>query len=385
MVLAKKPARIVDRDREIETLVSDLSNPSKNLNYALLGFRRIGKTTILQEVAKQLAQKGLIVVTIDFSLRKYDPVGFFKDLLNEVNLAYHQVAGKKEQVLDNIRASLNKLRGLTRTGIRFDISVDSLTGKPSVTFTPYLKDIEQDYSVIFRSTFEYINEIAERSRCRVIVILDEFQAMADWKKLAGLEAITEHLKHVVEGRGNVCFVVSGSRAHFMKNLLSSGKSPLFGLFNIMEVSFLDEKSAEELFMQNDASAGEREAEEAYNIVSGHPFYLIALATTRRPDETVNDAYLRSLASATGSLNLYVKYLLTEDVGTYAKGQIMPQILRALAVQPMSAGKIAHAAEVKLTSLPKYLNQLTEMDLVKKEGKTYSLTDRVLADYFKLNP
>jgi AAA+ ATPase superfamily predicted ATPase len=385
MVLAKAPDRIVDREREIRTLVSDLAGSSKNINYALIGFRRIGKTTILQEVAKELTAKGLIVVSIDFSLRKYDPAGFFKDMLNEASTSYYRAAGKKEEVLDNIRAGLNKLRDLARARVRFEISVDPSTGAPTITPTPYLKEVERDYSVMFRSTFEYIDQIAERSGRRVVVMLDEFQSMTEWKRYAGLEAITEHLKHVVEARGNVCYVVSGSRAHFMRNMLSSGRSPLFGLFNIMEISYLDEGPSKELFKMNDPSASEGEAKEAYDMVSGHPFYLIALATSRRKGETVRDTYLRSLTSAAGSLNLYVKYVLTEDIGTYARGPIMSQVLRALASEPMSAGRIARAAEVRLTSLPKFLNQLVEMDLVKKEGKLYSLVDRVVADYLKLNP
>jgi AAA+ ATPase superfamily predicted ATPase len=385
MVLAKAPDRIVDREREIGTLVSDLAETSKNINYGLIGFRRIGKTTILQEVAKELTGKGLIVVSIDFSLRKYDPAGFFKDMLNETSRGYYRVAGKKEQVLDDVRAGLNKLKDLTRARVRLEISVDQSTGSPTITPMPYLKEAERDYSILFRSTFEYVNQIAERSGRRVVVMLDEFQTMTEWKRYAGLEAITEHLKHVIEARGNVCYVVSGSRAHFMRNLLSSGRSPLFGLFNIMEVSYLDEGSSKELFKMNDPSASDGEAKEAYDLVSGHPFYLIALATSRRKGETVKDAYLRSLTSAAGSLNLYVKYVLTEDIGTYARGPIMPQVLRALASQPMSAGQIARAAEVRLTSLPKFLNQLIEMDLVKKEGKVYSLVDRVVADYLKLNP
>jgi AAA+ ATPase superfamily predicted ATPase len=385
MVLAKTPDRIVDRKQEIGTLVSDLADSSKNVNYGLIGFRRIGKTTILQEVAKELTSKGLIVVSIDFSLRKYDPAGFFKDMLNETSRGYYRVAGKKEQVLDDVRAGLNKLKDLTRARVRLEISVDQTTGSPTITPMPYLKEAERDYSILFRSTFEYVSQIAERSGRRVVVMLDEFQTMAEWKRYAGLEAITEHLKHVIEARGNVCYVVSGSRAHFMRNLLSSGGSPLFGLFNIMEISYLDEGSSKELFRMNDPSASDREAKEAYDLVSGHPFYLIALATSRRKGETVKDAYLRSITSAAGSLNLYVKYVLTEDTGTYAKGPIMSQVLRALASQPMSVGELARVAEVKLTSLPKFLNQLIEMDLVKKEGKVYSLVDRVVADYLKLNP
>ena len=385
MVLAKTPDRIVDRKQEIGTLVSDLADSSKNVNYGLIGFRRIGKTTILQEVAKELTSKGLIVVSIDFSLRKYDPAGFFKDMLNETSRGYYRVAGKKEQVLDDVRAGLNKLKDLTRARVRLEISVDQTTGNPTITPMPYLKEAERDYSILFRSTFEYVSQIAERSGRRVVVMLDEFQTMAEWKRYAGLEAITEHLKHVIEARGNVCYVVSGSRAHFMRNLLSSGGSPLFGLFNIMEISYLDEGSSKELFRMNDPSASDREAKEAYELVSGHPFYLIALATSRRKGETVKEAYLRSITSAAGSLNLYVKYVLTEDTGTYAKGPIMSQVLRALATQPMSVGELARVAEVKLTSLPKFLNQLIEMDLVKKEEKAYSLVDRVVADYLKLNP
>ena len=385
MVLAKTPDRIVDRKQEIGTLVSDLADSSKNVNYGLIGFRRIGKTTILQEVAKELTSKGLIVVSIDFSLRKYDPAGFFKDMLNETSRGYYRVAGKKEQVLDDVRAGLNKLKDLTRARVRLEISVDQTTGSPTITPMPYLKEAERDYSILFRSTFEYVSQIAERSGRRVVVMLDEFQTMAEWKRYAGLEAITEHLKHVIEARGNVCYVVSGSRAHFMRNLLSSGGSPLFGLFNIMEISYLDEGSSKELFRMNDPSASDREAKEAYDLVSGHPFYLIALATSRRKGETVKEAYLRSLTSAAGSLNLYVKYVLTEDTGTYAKGPIMSQVLRALATKPLSVGELARVAEVKLTSLPKFLNQLIEMDLVKKEGKVYSLVDRVVADYLKLNP
>ncbi len=385
MVLAKTPDRIVDREREIGTLVSDLADSSKNLNYGLIGFRRIGKTTILQEVAKELTSKGLILVSIDFSLRKYDPAGFFKDMLNEASKSYYRVTGKREQVLDDVRAGLNKLKDLTRARVRLEISVDQTTGSPTITPMPYLKEAERDYSVLFRSTFEYVSQIAERSGRRVVVMLDEFQNIAEWKRYAGLEAITEHLKHVVEARGNVCYVVSGSRAHFMRNLLASGGSPLFGLFNIMEISYLDEGSSKELFKMNDPSASDGEAKEAYDLVSGHPFYLIALATSRRKGETVKEAYLRSITSAAGSLNLYVKYVLTEDTGTYAKGPIMSQVLRALATQPMSVGELARAAEVKLTSLPKFLNQLIEMDLVKKEGRVYSLVDRVVADYLTMNP
>ena len=385
MVLAKNPPRVVDRESEIETLVSDMTDGSKNVNYALIGFRRIGKTTILQEVKRLLIERGLIVASVDFSLRRYDPLGFFRDMINEVTTAYTRVASRKQRVLDQIRSSLNKIRDLTQARICFEISIDPATGAPTITPMPHLKEVAVDYSTVFRSTFDYANEIAKQSGHRVVMMLDEFQYMTEWKRYSGLEAISEHIKHVVEARGDVCYIVSGSRTHFMKNLLSSGRSPLFGLFRIMEVSYLDEKASKELYLLNAPSASAREAEEAYSLVSGHPFYLTALATSRRRGEKMKETYLRSLTSPAGPLNLYVKYVLTEDVGTYARGPIMSQILRALAEAPMTAGQIAHKSEVKLTSLPKFLSQLIEMDLVGKEGKQYHLIDQVIEDYLRLNP
>jgi uroporphyrinogen-III synthase len=47
----------------------------------------------------------------------------------------------------------------------------------------------------------------------------------------------------------VKFVVSGSRVHFMRNILGKGESPLFGHFVIIEVGPLSKEYALELFMK----------------------------------------------------------------------------------------------------------------------------------------
>lgn len=58
-----KLPKTVDRDHEVGSLVSSLSNQKKNINYALIGPRQIGKTTILREVRRRLSDDGLIAVT----------------------------------------------------------------------------------------------------------------------------------------------------------------------------------------------------------------------------------------------------------------------------------------------------------------------------------
>jgi hypothetical protein len=65
-------------------------------------------------VAKQLTSKGLIAVSTEFSLRKHDPAGFFKDIVNEASSGYYRIAGRRERVIDDVRAGLGKLRDITR-------------------------------------------------------------------------------------------------------------------------------------------------------------------------------------------------------------------------------------------------------------------------------
>lgn len=50
-------------------------------------------------------------------------------------------------------------------------------------------------------------------------------------------------KTVLERRTSVSFVVSGSRIHYMKNILGSGASPLFGHFVIIDVKPLEKEYA----------------------------------------------------------------------------------------------------------------------------------------------
>lgn len=383
-MLAKRPQRIVNRHQEIETLVSSTLDRSKNLNYALLGFRRVGKTTILLETKRILSEKKLIVVNLDFSLRRYDPLAFFKDLTDELTNAYEQIAGSKRKVLENVREAVAALSKLKRARLNLSLSVDASTGHPTINVSPYLREERIDYSSLFKSTFDYANEIAKRSNRRVVLMIDEFQYLMDWKKYPGLKAISEHLKNVIESRDNVCYIMSGSRAHFLKEVLSSGRSPLFGLFNIMEISDLSVEYAKELYILNDQTATKQDAKEAYELVSGNPFYLIALATTRRKKESLLDTYERGLTSSAGLLNLYVKYILTEDIGTSVQGTLASRMLAALAEESMSVGELAKRLEMKMTSLPKFLKQLIDLDLIVKEGSKYQLLDPVIRDYLRAN-
>ena len=378
MTVGKPQKEIVDREEEVAKLVSNLSNPSKHVNYALIGPRRIGKTTILLKVRKDLQRKGVMTVYIDLSVFKFSPYDFAQSVMSQITNAYAKDLGKIEKAqvtLGNLIKTLKKLKKLSLT---VEPSVDE-TGQFSIQIRPELRETE-DYRSLFLLAFDYANEVSEKSGGRIVIIVDEFPSLIEFKRYSKLEAITELFRSVLENRENVEYVVSGSRIHFMKDVLGKGESPLFGHFVIMEIGPLSEEHAIELFMQT-AECSRKEAESAWQLVGGHPYYLIMLAENRKDRESLTETYERILTSSSGALNLYVNYILKEDLGSSTKEARLMRILRAISLGKNTASQIAEQTKIRLSSLPFYLQELEKYDLVKKNKGKYSLTDKIVNDFF----
>lgn len=378
MTVGKPQKEVVNRAEEITKLVSSLSDPSKHINYALIGPRRIGKTTILLKVKQELQRKRMITVYVDLSIYKFSPYDFAQNVMSQITNIYAKDLGKMEKaqmVLGNLLKTLTKLKKLSLT---LEPAVDE-KGQFSVQIRPELKETE-DYRSIFLLAFDYANEVSRKSGRRIIIIIDEFPSLIEFKRYSKLEAITELFRSVLENRENVEYVVSGSRVHFMKGILGKGESPLFGHFVILEIDQLSEKYAVELFMKA-SQCTEKEAKSAYELVGGHPYYLIMLAENRKPQESLEETYRRILTSPSGALNLYVNYILKEDLGSSTKEARLMRILQAISQGKHTASQISKHVKLKLSSLPFYLQELKRYDLIeKKEGK-YSLTDKIVRDYF----
>jgi len=378
MVVGKPPKAIVDREEETDRLVSSLSDPSKHVNYAVIGPRRIGKTTIILKVKEGLERREAIVVYVDFSIYKFSPYDFAQSVMSQITRAYAKELGRIEKtsiILGNLLRTLTKLKKLRLT---LEPSVDE-KGEFSVQIRPELTEIE-DYRSIFLFAFDYANEVSKKSGRRIVIIIDEFPNLVEFKRYSKLEAITELFRSVLESRENVEYVVSGSRVHFMRDILGKGESPLFGHFVIMEIGPLQKEYAIELFMTS-AKCSNVEAELAWEIVGGHPYYLIMLAENHRAGETYEETYRRILTSSSGALNLYVNYVLKEDLGSFTKEARLRRILQAISQGENTASKIAERARLKLSSVPFYVQELERYDLIQRTEGKYLIADKIIRDYF----
>ena len=382
MTIGKPASDIVDREEEILNLVTSLADPAKHVNHALIGPRRIGKTTILLKVKEELEKKKIITVYIDLSIYKFSPYDFTQNVMNQITRAYAKDLGKLEKATVALSNLLKTLTKLKRLRFSLEPAVDE-KGQISVQIHPELEET-QEYQTLFLLAFDYANEIAQKSGRRIIIIIDEFPSLVEFKRYHKLEAITELFKNVLETRKNVEYVISGSRVHFMKDILGNGESPLFGHFIITEITPLPKNYATKLYTQT-AKSTKQEAETAYTLVGGHPYYLIMLAENRKPDEPLQQTYERILTTQTGALNLYVNYILKEDLGSSTKETRLIKILQAISQNKTTTSQIAKQTKIKMSSLPYYLQELEKYDLIQKTRKTYTIKDKVIKDYQTTNP
>ncbi len=379
MIVGKPPEDVVDRKEEVGKIVNTMLDTKANVNYALIGHRRIGKSTILGEVRRQLDEK-LITVYIDLGEYRYSPVDLAEKLTEELTQAYYNALPTTSKIASKVKSALTQLGEIKRVRARFIAGIDE-HGSPTIAIDPYVKDRDEDYRKALTDVFEYANKISEASGRKVVIIIDEFQHIVEYKKYSDLKNILDVTRAVLERRKNVSFIVSGSRIHYLRNILAEGGSPLFGHFIILEIKELAKNYAVELFLKSQPAASKQDAERAFDLVGGHPFYLVMLAHAYKKGESLTDTYQELLTSTTGALYIYVNYIVTEDLGSDYKSTAYWKILVSLSTGEKIVSDIAKDASLKMTGLPKFLTRLIEYDLVQKTSGKYSITDKIIRDFF----
>ncbi len=320
-------------------------------------------------------EKGVVAIHLDFGVYRYAPINFSEALIRNLPNEYASQLGSLGKVVAKATSLFSGLKGWKHVRPVIEIGTDQ---PPSVMV--HLERVESNPREGLELAFRYADGLAKGSGRKLVIILDEFQHFVEFDSHTKLRGALDVFRAAVDARGDVSYVVSGSRVHFLRDVLENGRSPLFGRFNIREVGGLGERYAEELFMKA-SGADEGDAREAYGLVGGHPFYLLALAENRKAGEKVAATYDRLLTSSTGALRMYVNYILAEDLGAGIRGARFVKVLRALRAGPMVVSAISKSTGIKLTNLPWYLGRLTEYDLIVKKHGEYSIEDTVIRDYF----
>ncbi|MDE1765535.1 MAG: AAA family ATPase [Thaumarchaeota archaeon] len=390
------PDELVDRDSEVNAIVSKMRSRI-NYNLAVIGYRRIGKSSILTKAAHILS-KGDKTVVVYFDVKKYlgDPKSFLVNLQAAIFNAYLKKLGRLERIkaktwsLDPVGKIAEALSSKRIKGIGMEI-----TNSPSgdIGIMPKLEFAEKDidYMHMFLAVFKTANALAEKNGIRFVMILDEFQDIVNLHRYRGLKNILDLFRSVIQERGDsVSYIVCGSHVHLLRSILSGGKSSLFQHFTQIGVGEMDKKNSMILFNAYLDAKGQRQdnktASSAYDLVGGQPYYLMALAEGWEPKKKISSVFQDLITSSVGSLRLYAEYVLAEDIATAQGGPMLKAILIKLALSQtgLSYSEIGKALGISTTSVVPYMNELVKTDLAVKEGTAYSIRDKIVREYLRLN-
>lgn len=388
------PEELVGRQEEVEEVVSKMKSKI-GYNVVLIGYRRIGKSSILTKVEDILSKdKKTVVVNFDVQYNLGEPKTFLKNLQSAIFDAYLQKLGtiqklkvktKNIEFVSKITSilSLKKIKG-----IGIEISTDTTTGEIKILPKLEFGEKENNYRSMFEAVFSTVNALADESNMKFVIILDEFQDLTKLKRYKGLGNIIDLFRGVLQQRSkNVSYIICGSHVHLFETLLSKGESSLFQHFTQIPIGEMKENEAIDLFnkylKERDRKPDSKLAKEAYDMVGGHPYYLMALAEEWKPNIPMSEIFEKSISSPVGVLRLYANYVISESMSRAQGGPIFNSILTELAKSDtgMSYSEIGEKLGEPATSIVPYMNELVKVDLVKKE-KNYYIRDKVVKKFLR---
>ncbi len=269
-----------DRGKETKRLKMDMEN---GINVILVSPRRIGKSSLVRKVAKEMDNPKIKIVYMDiYDCR--DEYSFYNRFATEI---LKQTATKAEQVIENIK------RFLVRLTPKIAFSPEPLSEYSlSLGITP------QNYQP--EEILQLPEIIGQAQGVHIVVCIDEFQQIGE---MTDTLSIQKRLRGVWQHQRNVSYVLFGSKKHLMTRLFQNRRMPFF---QFGEMMFLDKIPTDDWvpfilsrFESQGKQISEKLARKICETVEGNSSYVQQLAwnvMTETDKVTTEEDFLRAVDS-----------------------------------------------------------------------------------------
>ncbi|MDR1989548.1 MAG: hypothetical protein LBQ09_04875, partial [Acidobacteriaceae bacterium] len=210
-------AAFANRVVELERLVQDLASGQKVF---LISPRRYGKSSLIRRALAVMSRRGAIPIEVTVSsFSSY--VAFLE--------GYTRAIAATETRPDRLRDWLGTAITSARAEIRYESSSSaSRTGSMAVSF-PGVRS-ERDVSQLAQEVFELPARLAHARGRKVVVALDEFQAILGFNG----GSVEHTLRAAVQHQRDVAYVFAGSEPSLMEEMLTP-KRPFYKAGPVMRL------------------------------------------------------------------------------------------------------------------------------------------------------
>lgn len=363
-------SKFVGRSKLVKELLEELSNPKSMMGYCIYGRRRVGKTSLLQEVRRRLAPKGGIVVAY---LSFYDIVNLTaKTLIEEMSSSIVDAYAEK-----GILPLEFKLKELAKAPLSIAskllerIKLGADVGDEIKIFLTLGSEKIDDYAPYLRSLFNLGEKLAQKTGTKCIIMLDEFPEILRIKN--GIQ-IVKMLRTAHESHKKTVLVISGSIRKTLEAVALSETAPFYKQLIPRRIEPLTSDEVGEFLIRYLDVDDKALAEHLRETTGGIPFYLQYLGRVAKTIKEVDAA-----------VDIFVKeeggVLFQEEFDTLSEKEKIITI--ALSKGKNTPSQIAKEIGEPVNFVSRYLITLSDKEIVERTGKgKYKLTDRMFLLWLK---
>ena len=208
-----------DRVKETKRLKMNMEN---GINVILVSPRRIGKSSIVRKVTKEITSPKIKTVYMDiYDCRsEYD---FYNRFASEL---LKQTANKTGQVIENIKKFMVRLTPKI-----------SFSPEPMSEFSLSLGITPQNYKP--EEILQLPEIIGQAQGVHIVVCIDEFQQIGE---MSDTLTIQKRLRGIWQHQRNVSYCLFGSKKHLMNKLFQNRRMPFY---QFGEMMYLDKIPTED--------------------------------------------------------------------------------------------------------------------------------------------
>jgi len=347
------PEYFCDRENETEMVIDALRN-SRHLT--IFSPRRIGKTGLIKHVFHKGKQRRYFIpvytdILATSSLKEFTEC-FGRSVLTAL--------AKNESAIKKILKSL--------ASVRPKVSIDPMSGEPSVTLTV---SNEREAADSLEIIFHYLR----KQKKHFALAVDEFQQVAGYPE-KNVEAV---LRTHIQETSNATIIFSGSRKHILTGIFSTPDRPFYNSTQLMEIGKIGAESYKTFILERFTANGLKIEPAAVDfileITSVHTFYVQYIC---------NRLFSSHVKTDKEAVNRMLIKIITENEAIYASyiSLLTPlqfRVLRAIALNggvrnPTSSEFISQYDLGAASSVSLAIKSLTDKEFVSLIDKKYTLND-----------
>lgn len=332
---------------------------------AIIGQRKVGKTSLLWEMRRRHEHSDIAFVFMDLFEPAVVDVELFRLFAWRVADAF--IASATGESLENLAGSDAYL----------DVVATAPIPPASRSLLLRLPGLTLDDTAL-RACLELPEQLAAHTGRPLLVAWDEFQELTSARGL-GMPFLST-MRSIWQRHERTSYIISGSEPSMLRELVSSEASPFFQHFDVMELRDLPEPEA--LKMLEACSEGrisEPLGRRLIDVVGTQPFYLQVLGEELVRDgapfdeQAIRHTAQRVLFSRTGRLSLYFERRFAQLIG---RSTYLAATVEALAVADATVTELARTIGAPSGDTVRYISRLG--DAVERQQDRWRLTDPTFA-------